>query len=462
MKYNVSAEHPQYSEACKRWKLIRAITDNCAQEYIRNPDLSDSERSKQYKQDAILTNFTKFTELGLNGLIFREEPKVSLPSGVEYLMDNFTGTGVNLWQASQSASSENIKMGRIGFLVDQFDNGYSFIKPYVSESIKNWKTKLVNGETVLSLLTLVEYIVKDDLDPFSQETAKQYRVLRLSDDNIYFQEIYNEDEELIAQIEVTDYNGNYFDRIQFFFAGSVNNDWEVDYQPLYDLAVLNLGHYRNSADYEESVFICGQPYLHIDIGDTDEESFKSNNEQGINFGSRKALITMKGNAQLLQASPNQLVAQAMKEKIEQAASIGARLIERAQGTRETAEGARIRYGSQSSALQVLTNNLSWAIKSAIKAVCRFRGVDDSTVEFELNTQFYDENADPNMANSLLTWWQNGLIGKSDLQEYGRKTGFIDKSRTDEDIDLEAEIQDPLGGADAGSNTTSPTTPNEAG
>ena len=152
----------------------------------------------------------------------------------------------------------------------------------------------------------------------------------------------------------------------------------------------------------------------------------------------------------------------MKEKIEQAASIGARLIERAQGTRETAEGARIRYGSQSSALQVITNNLSWAIKAAIKSVCRFQGLNPELVEFELNTQFYDENADPNMANTLLTWWQNGLIGKTDLHEYGKKTGFIDKSRTEEDIDLESEMQDPLGGATGERpNTTPPASTNEA-
>ena len=28
---------------------------------------------------------------------------------------------------------------------------------------------------------------------------------------------------------------------------------------MYDLAVLNIAHYRNSADYEESCFVTGQP-----------------------------------------------------------------------------------------------------------------------------------------------------------------------------------------------------------
>ena len=65
----VNLEHPDYTDACKRWSLVRAIVDNCAQKFIRTVDDGDTERSRQYRADAILTNFTALTQKGLTGLI---------------------------------------------------------------------------------------------------------------------------------------------------------------------------------------------------------------------------------------------------------------------------------------------------------------------------------------------------------------------------------------------------------
>ncbi len=54
-------------------------------------------------------------------------------------------------------------------------------------------------------------------------------------------------------------NGTNWDRIPFSPIGSENNDPMPDKPPMEDLAHLNIGHYRNSADYEEACFIAGQP-----------------------------------------------------------------------------------------------------------------------------------------------------------------------------------------------------------
>jgi hypothetical protein len=54
-------------------------------------------------------------------------------------------------------------------------------------------------------------------------------------------------------------DGEAWNYIPFTFVGSVNNDETPDLPPLYDLAVLNVAHYRNSADYEESCYMVGQP-----------------------------------------------------------------------------------------------------------------------------------------------------------------------------------------------------------
>lgn len=443
----VSTLHPEYSSAVKRWKLIRDIIDNCAKDRIRTPDINDPVRSAQYKDDAILTNFTKLTQTGLTGLVFRKPPVIELPAALQYLYEDATGAGVNIWQFSQSTVSETISLGRYGFLNDfNTDSGKAFIKPYAPEAIVNWKTRLVNGVMQPWLIVLTEQKVNEDPnDVFSQDMVTQYRVLRLDDNGVYYQSIYNEDEELVSQIYVTDNKGLLFDYIPFFFAGSVNNDWVIDYQPLYDLSVVNLGHYRCSADLLESSWICGQPTYHLDIGETSEDEFKENN-QDVNLGSRKMLITKGGKMELIQANSNQLVSQIMKDLMEQAVGLGAKIIEGAQGTRETAEGAKIRHASAHSALYTLTNNVGWAIEKCIRTLCRFMGANPDEVKYMLNGEFFDETADPNLIAQQIMLLDRGVIAKDDIREYGRKTGFITEDRTDDVLEQESEEIDVLDGS----------------
>jgi hypothetical protein len=434
----VSSQHPEYIKALPRYKLIRAIINNDAKDYIRTPDADDVDRTKQYKEDAILTNFTKLTCEGLTGLVFRKELEVSLPSQLGYLLSDTTGSGINLYQFAQHTTYETLQTGRYGLLVDFHNDGEkAYIKPYRAETILNWKTAQINGVVQPYLIVLQEQVLLDSDDEFSQDADIQYRVLRL-EDGVYSQRVYNAAEELVEVIIPTNYEGVPFNYIPFVCIGSENNDLAVDNQPMYDLAVLNLGHYRNSADYEESVFITGQPYLVIDVGETTQEDFNNANPNGVFFGSRRALTVNGGGATLLQANPNQLVAQAMNEKLQQAAKVGARLIEEA-GGRETAEAAKIRYGSQHSALYTLTSNISWGIEAAVQMVAEFMGVVDDTIEFRLNTHFYDDNADANLLAQQIMLLDRGVISKEDIREYGRRTGFIDDQRTDAEIEADAAV-----------------------
>lgn len=433
---SVSTQHPDYIAAARRWELIRDITGNDAKKHIRKPDINDSVRNAQYREDAILTNFTNLTRLGLTGLVFRKNPTVVLPVELDYLHNNFTGGGITLEQFAQHSVSQALEVGRYGLLADYNDNGKAYVKPYIAESIINWKTKDLDGECVLSLLVLVEEVLKPENDVFSQDVIKQYRVLRLDDQtNIYYQEIYNEDSVLLSRnTDIKDFNGAYLTRIPFIFIGSENNDVGIDYQPLYDLAVVNLGHYRNSADYEESIFICGQPYIHVDMGEQSAEEFTASNPNGITYGSRKGLITSGGGkVSLVQANPNQLVAQAMQEKLTQAAAIGARLISPS-GGRETAEAAKIRYGSQHSALFTLTSNVSDGIEDAIQLLCIFMGVNPDAIEFYLNDEFYDEIADANLVAQMILLAGNGIMSIEEIRDYGIRTGFIPETNAGDVLD----------------------------
>ncbi len=55
---------------------------------------------------------------------------------------------------------------------------------------------------------------------------------------------------------------DYWDEIPFTFVGAQNNDPTIDDSPLAALVEINHGHYRNSADYEDSVWFCGRAAVH--------------------------------------------------------------------------------------------------------------------------------------------------------------------------------------------------------
>jgi hypothetical protein len=451
-----NSTHPEYNHARKRWDLVRSVVNNDAMHWIRTVDKNDPLRSDQYKKDAILTNFTSLTKVGLTGLVFRRKPKLTIPAQLNYILDDATGEALSLFQLSQKVIGEVLETGRLGLLVDypqvedrvslledQQTGNVARIKPYAAEAIINWRTETFGSNVLLTLIVLLETVSDiNDTDGFEWCQKKQYRVLRLTEDQVYTQSVYSEDLELLSVFIPTKADGSVWNEIPFLFVGSENNDANVDTIPLYDLAVLNIGHYRNSADYEESIFITGQPTLFLK-GDGSLEEFKNVYPDGIRFGSRAGYyLGLNGGADLVQANPNQLAAVAMKDKLDQAALIGARLIAPA-GGRETAEAARIRFSSQNSALYLITSNIGLALTKCLEWALDFMTSEDSVCSFILNDQFYDDAADPNLIAQQIMLMDRGVIAVDDIRDYARRTGVIDDARTNFELESEAEVLSPL-------------------
>lgn len=453
----VNSEHRDYTANKKKWCLVRSIVDNNAQNYIRTVDETDPERSKQYKSDAILTNFTALTQKGLTGLIFLKDPQITLPPQLDYLNEDATGSELSLTQLAQQVVGDLLETGRYGILVDfpraetdltvvDIENGFvPRLIPYTTEAIVNWRCEKVNGKDQLVLVVLKEEVYVEGIDEFDYICQDQYRVLQLID-GIYVQSIYNTDLEFIEATLPQKADGTNWDRIPFVFIGAENNDTKVDNPPLYDLAVLNLGHYRNSADFEESVFVTGQPTVIINVGDMDALQWKELNNGKFKYGSRGGTIVgLGGNAQLLQANPNQLAGQAMKDKEAAAVSIGARLIS-PPGGRETAEAARIRYSSQNSALYTLTKNVEEAIELALEICCGFAlDANPDEVEFTLNDQFYEDGADVNLIAQAIMMLDRNAITVQELRNYisSSGAGLIDESVSLDTLTLEGDFKNPV-------------------
>lgn len=448
----VSSKRKEYEHFLDRWCLVRDVIKSDAKKYIHDVDITDKARCKKYRNDAILTNFTSRTKSGLLGAVFRKEMLIELPKSLEYLRDDATGYKMSLNKLAQECVGEILESGRYGLLVDypssdrdltakQIEdmNLKARIYRYKAESIINWETRLINGNPILTLVVLLETNNKLGDDGFEWVEDINYRVLRL-EKGVYIQQIYNKDEELVSTVVPSDAEGNPWDEIPFLFVGAEDNDSDIDTIPLYDLAQLNIGHLKNSADYEESVHIVGQPTLIIST-DMSQEAFKEANPGGVKIGSRRGQnLGYGGKAEFLQANPNQLADEAMKRKEEQAVMIGARLIA-VQADRETAEAARMRHSGECSILSMIASNVQDALYDCCVYVVKFMGKesDISQIDLQINQIFFDKNIDPNLIMAQIQLLDKGILAKKDVRHLLRQNNVIEEERTDAMIDAEATV-----------------------
>ena len=456
----VNTTHPTYDNAALKWTRVEDVLNSNVKHYIKDIDPKDQKRCERYRDDAVFLNFTARTKNGLVGAVTRRATQFDLPTEINYLLEDATGSKMPLEKLIQECLGETIAKGRYGLLADYPASDDNLteaeaqalglkarISRYRAENIISWDEALINGEYQLTFVVLKEYASVRGEDGFSWVAQTRYRVLRLVD-GAYQQELYNESDESLGGYIPRDYLGNAFTFIPFQFIGSEDNDAAIDAIPLIDLADLNIAHLRNSADYEELVHVVGQPTPVIKS--TNAKAIKSANPGGIKLGSRKGLILgADDDAYFLEVTPNSASKEAMELKQEQAAMVGARLI-MAAGTNETAQAALIKHSGENSVLATIANNVNDAILQVVSWCEMFMSkapVGKDKIEIKMNDIFFDIMADAQSIMAEIQLYNNGIKAKKDVRDHLRKIGNISPDRTDDDIDSDLDSLNPLEGGD---------------
>jgi hypothetical protein len=383
---------------------------------------------------------------------FAKDPEIDIPTQIEYLLDDATGEGVTLEQFCKSAVSEVNKKGRFGNLVDypvkdgetvtladvKRLNLQASFKEYTAENIINWATKKIGGKVVLSMVVLKEEYEKL-VDEFSSECETQYRVLALDENDNYTVRIFRDGVQFGETLYPSDSFGQ-MKYIPFYFAGSVDNNSDVDIAPLESIADINIGHYRNSADHEEMLHLVGQVQPVV-VG-VDQAAVDANGGS-FEYGSMRVwTLPADADAKLLQINESSAYSKEMERKEERAVTLGARLITQS-GQAETAEAAKIKFAGDSASLVNVVQNVSQMAESSLATAARMMQVKDSDITYKINTEFYDKTASPEMITRMIMLEDRGTIAKSDTRSYLRQTGVIDGDRTDEDLNAESEKASPI-------------------
>jgi hypothetical protein len=483
---SVATERKEYKEYLPIWDQV----DDCVkgqkfikdkgEAYLPKPDAENTtkanqKRYSQYLARALFMNATARTLSAMVGVVYSKPAVIELPSNLEYLLDNADGNGLGIEQHSRGSVEENVKKGRHGLFVDfPATDGVSTkqqqremdLRPYIikynAQDIINWRTKRVGAVEKLCMVVLKE---KNDVFQgfYESDVATTYRVLWLDGDGYYNVTVMNliqdkdkivVDDKSVNHYEPKDANGNRLNFIPFRFVGSRDNDYRIDEAPLYDLSSVNISHYQNSADNEESSFICGQPTLVLSTASSEQE-LTTNNPQGIKVGSRSAIILGQGDsANFLQADPNNLPFSNMQRKEEMMVELGARLV--SPSKQQTAEAARINYGAETSQLATIVTNENEAYGDCIAWCSLYENGDaEPDFTFELNTNFFHEGITAQEITAWLSAVQAGKLPNEDFLRRMKAAGQISKDREIEDMQDELEAQEPtIGSADTSGNQSS--------
>lgn len=436
--------------------------------YLPIPDPLDvsaaaQQRYSAYLQRAAFYPATGRTLRGLIGLVYDKDPAVEAPELLAPVLVDAAGDGIALDQLSQMVLRDVASIGRCGLLVDyprtqgpttiaqaRTGNVRPTITRHKAEDIINWRTTTIGAKKLLSLVVIRETYVKED-DGFAQEVETRFRVLRL-EAGIYTVTLW-EDGRQGARYIPTDGKGNAFNEIPFTFVGSMNNDPTVDEPPLLDIAELNIQHFLNSADYEESVFLVGQPTpvfagLTKDWVDTvfreeiDDGHGQTRIINKVRLGSRAAVpLPVGGSAELLQADPNSLAFEAMEHKEKQMIALGAKLIENT-GTVQTATEAVLDSVLDNSVLATAARNVSAAITQGLRWAWQFMSgevVDDEEIiDYELSTDFGGKLLTAADRAEIVGSWQKRAITYSEMRWGLRRAGTA--YLTDEEAKAESDAE----------------------
>ena len=463
---DVTFQRQEYRDALAAWALV---SDVCAGQaavkakgatYLPQPNASDTSdenalRYTQYLARAAFYNATGRTLQGLVGAAYRKWPMLDAPGAIGYVAEDVDGAGVSVYQQSQSALGQVLKLGRHALLVDypttdapasRADMATGKVRATIASidatQVINWRAERIGAQYRLTLVVIAETRETVTEDGFGLSAEPQYRVLRLTEVG-YTWEIWRAGQKGIELAEgpfvVLDGAGRPWDEIPFTFIGATNNDSSIDAAPLYDLAEVNIAHYRNSADYEDSAYFCGQaqPWM----SGLTEEWRDHLQQQGIFIGSRAPILLPQGGQfGFAQAQPNTLAKEAMDQKEAQMVALGARLVQPGSAVK-TATEAQGEQEAEHSVLSLACSNVSEAYSKALGWMARFMGADGEAA-LTLSQDFVEQRLDPAMLTALIGAWQSGKLPEADLWEQLRKYGVIDGEKDDETIRGELETQDP--------------------
>ena len=451
---SVDFERHEYARWYPKWQMIEDITEGKdLRQYLRKlrdtGNHEDEIRQRDYADNAIFYGVAGHTLKGLVGTAFRKAPSFAPNTGLEHLLVNADGHGNNIDQIAKAAVSDALRFGRLGLWVDfppndgdlsraQMTDHFATIHPVRAGQIINWSTRRSGSRNVLDLLTF--RFAEEVQDGFEIYDAQAIRELALEDiedvGTIYVTRKWMRNEKkqwvVVEQNIPRDGQGNPLTEIPFTFVGAQDNDPKIDVPPMLDIVRINIGHYRNSADFEDSVFYAGQSQPWMSGADT--AFMEAMEEHNVFIGSRTLMpVPENGTFGFATPDPNPVVRQAMLDKVEMMIGLGARFIKPG-GQAKTATEASMDQETSTSILSSVVMNVSDAISAAVGQAALFMNAEPAP--YVMDDDFSDIGANPQMLAAWVQSYIQGAVPESDYIGWMQRQGFFDPEKEQDEISQE--------------------------
>ena len=462
MARTVASVHSDYTRRTIQWARIRdalegqdEIKEN-GEAYLKRPDGMSASAYDAYRERAQFYPVIERTLRGMSGMVFRKPVKAELPGRLEPLIEAATTEGHSLRVMSENVINEVLSVGRHGILVDYPTTNTTaasipYLATYSAENITDWRIQLVNG---LRMLTRV--VLKDDFDSDEGEvndTSEMRLELILNQDGNYESRKWIASSAvktgdsgdtswiLLGEPTVPMVNGKPLKKIPFVFINPYDLRPEVEKPPMLDLVDVNVGHYRNSADYEHSLFLTSQPTPWV-AGNMNEKNTPKAIGSGAFWilpeGAQAGMLEFSGVG--IEAMRN-----AMKDKEDRMASLGARMITDGKNRNESSDTAKMRGNGEMSLLTNVVNMVEAGIERALRIAAEWVTGRPDDVVFKINRDWVETMMDPQTLTALVKAWQAGGMSHLTLYENLQSGEIAPVDRTyEEEKDLIEEEGGDLG------------------
>lgn len=256
-----------------------------SKEYLPQMPAEEDDQYKARVNDSELFPAFRRTVCALTGLVFHKDPTPDedVPERIKALLENIDNAGTHLAVFAREFFQTVLQKGHALIYVDmppplkasktgsakptRKDDRLAKRRPwcvtYSPESIINWRTKEVDGETVLDLVVLEELSVEPS-GKFGEKMVRRYRVLRPGSWELYRINVAaagTAAAAATAKLTREDGGTTGLDYIPVVAAYGDRRGILTSRPPLVDLAILNIKHFRMTSDLHNVMHVANVPIL---------------------------------------------------------------------------------------------------------------------------------------------------------------------------------------------------------
>lgn len=441
----VNSPHPDYKRNVTAWTMIRDALGGdqavkmAGERYL--PKLH-GQTEKEYAAYVMRANFygaTERTQEAYVGMLTRKPPVVTAGAELDPFREDVNLTGLDFDSYVIQVIETLCSTSRAGTLIDWAEfQKRPYVTHYTEEQILNWRVEMVGGRPRLTMLVLEECLDQPSSDPFIGQDKKQYRVYTLmaSTDPETQQvttavrvDIWRHkgdaqpdapattvttetgSEFIIVATAFPTRRGVWLPDIPFVFHGLTEDRTNVSKPLLLDVATVNFAHYRNSADHENGLHICGIPTPYVFGVSADAPA--------IYLGSSAAIVSTNPDATAgfleYTGAGMESILKAMQEKEKMMAALGARAIQPEKADAEATQTVAMRANAETASLNNVASMASLSLSDVLAWVAWWQGTAATRQELgedtfvTVNRDFVGGQADPSFISSLMSSWMSGAM-----------------------------------------------------